>query len=146
MFKIYSHTKIYIPCPARGVSGGPEAIHQLTDKLRKFGHEAYIVYLPTVENPSPAEYQSYDIDYIAADRIEDRVENVLIVPEVWPYMLRHCSHIQKGIWWLSAHNFPQETEKQFQLTGPKTEKSFTWPSHGMPNYFYLTRAQRMFIP
>jgi hypothetical protein len=34
-------------------------------------------------------------------------------------MLRQCRHIQKGIWWLSAHNFPQEAEKQFQFNRPE---------------------------
>jgi hypothetical protein len=121
MFRIYHHTKIYILCPANAVSGGPEAIHQLIHKLRKFGHEAYIVYLPTVEDPRPAEYRNYEVDHVAADYIEDSAEHILIVPEVWPHMLRHCRHIQKGIWWLSAHNFPREAEKQFQFS--QTEKA-----------------------
>ncbi len=146
MFRIYPHTKIYILCPANGVSGGPEAIHQLAHKLGKYGHEAYIVYLPTVEDPSPAEYRHYEIEYVAADWIEDRAEHILIVPEVWPHMLRHCRHIQKGIWWLSAHNFPREAAKQFQFENSENRQVVHLAQSRYAEHFLISQGARYIHP
>jgi len=146
MFKIYPHTKIYILCPARRVTGGPEAVHQLTDKLRKFGHKAYIVYLPAVKNPSPAEYQDYDIEYVASDCIEDCAEHILITPEVWPHLLKLCPHIQKGIWWLSAHNFPKESDKQFRFNLPENRSVVHLAQSRFAEHFLFNQGAKYILP
>ena len=102
MFKLYGDTKIYVLCPSGSVTGGPEAVHQLVGKLIKFGHEAYVVYLPKIENPLPKAYEHYHTKHI--DEVEDSGKNVLITLETWPEKLDLYKNIQKAIWWLSIDN------------------------------------------
>ena len=146
MFKFYNNTKIFVLCPAQGVSGGPEALHQLVNKLRKFGHEAYIVYLPSMANPSPQEYQIYKTKYVAADAINDSAENILIVPEVWPHLLKLCPHIQKGIWWLSAHNFPKGSDKQFRFDLPENGEVVHLAQSRYAEHFLISQGARYIHP
>jgi len=107
MLKIYSDTKIYALCPSQYATGGPEAIHQLVDKLRKLGHDASIVYIPHVENPTPESFKKYNIGI--ARNVEDRPENLLIAPEGWISKLSPYQKIQKAIWWLSVDNAEKNT-------------------------------------
>lgn len=146
MFKFYNNTKIFVLCPAQGVSGGPEALHQLVHKLRKFGHDAYIVYLPSRANPSPQEYQIYNIKYVAAETIKDSPEDILIVPEVWPHLLNLCPNIQKGIWWLSAHNFPKELSKQFRFDLSENREVVHLAQSRYAEHFLLNRGAQYIYP
>ena len=146
LFKFYSNTKIFVLCPAQGVSGGPEALHQLVDKLRKFGHEAYIIYLPSMANPSPQEYQIYNIKYAAAEAIIDSPEDILIVPEVWPHLLKLCPHIQKGIWWLSAHNSPNKSVKQFRFNLPENREVVHMAQSRYAEHFLFSQGARYIHP
>ena len=53
--------RILVVCPGNAVTGGPEALHQLVDAMRRAGHPAFIVYWPadrTFEVPPP--YAQYD--------------------------------------------------------------------------------------
>lgn len=102
VIRIYKDTKIYVLCPSRCVTGGPESIHNLVDRLRRFGHDAKIVYLPDINNPTPDEYKDYYIEY--TNRVEDKEHNILIVPEIWTDKLNDYNAIQKSIWWLSVDN------------------------------------------
>jgi hypothetical protein len=116
--QISQKSKIYTLCPAFSVTGGPEAVHQLTDMLRRFGHDARIVFLPFNPDPTLLEYAAYDIDY--SNEIEDDTGNVLIALEVMPNELFKYKRIQKAIWWLSVDNqFKHEAEKRFD-----------WEKHG----------------
>lgn len=109
MFRIYDDTKIYVFCRSGSVTGGPEAVHQLVGKLIKFGLDAYIVYLPKIDNPVPEEYKHYNVKY--TDQIEDSERNILITLEVFPEKLEDYNNIQKAIWWLSVNNAQTETTK-----------------------------------
>jgi len=100
MFKIYKNTKIFVLCPRGIVTGGPEALHQLVDKLINFGHNARIVYDPS--GPLMKEYSHYKVEL--SNNIEDKRENILITPEIWIDKLKPYKKIQKAIWWLSVNN------------------------------------------
>lgn len=109
MFKIYNDTIIYILCPAKIVTGGPEAVHQLVHKLHSYGHGAKIVPFPRVPNPSLLQYRNYRVDF--ADAIDDQEKNILITTEVNPRALDEFNFIQKGIWWLSVDFHEKLTQK-----------------------------------
>ena len=102
MLTIHPDSTIYVFCPAHIVTGGIEAVHQLVDKLRTFGHDARIVTLPAVTNPLLLQYRNYDVAF--ADTIDDDSRNVLIATEVNPGQLNPYSRIQKAVWWLSVDN------------------------------------------
>ena len=146
LFKLYPDSKIFVLCPAQGVSGGPEALHQLVHKLRKFGHDASVIYLPAMADPSPQEYQVYNIEYATADAIVDSPQNILIAPEVWPHLLNRCQHIQKGLWWLSAHNYPREPDKQFRFSLPQNADVVHLAQSRYAEQFLLTRGARYIYP
>lgn len=105
--EIYANTKIYVVAPANYATGGPELLHQLVFHLRKdLGIDAYMYYIPSdLPNPIHAEYKGYSNPYVR--EIEDKKENLLIVPEViiGIDILNKYLEIRKAIWWLSVDNF-----------------------------------------
>lgn len=109
MLTIHPNSTIYVFCPAHIVTGGIEAVHQLVDKLRTFGHDARIVTLPAVTNPRLLQYRNYDVAF--ADAVEDHSRNVLIATEVNPRQLDHYSRIQKAVWWLSVDNHEASSDR-----------------------------------
>jgi hypothetical protein len=109
MLTIHPNSTIYVFCPAHIVTGGIEAVHQLVDKLRTFGHDARIVTLPAVTNPRLLQYRNYDVAF--ADAVEDHIRNVLIATEVNPRQLDHYSRIQKAVWWLSVDNHEASSDR-----------------------------------
>ncbi|MEB3323929.1 MAG: hypothetical protein VKM17_01170 [Cyanobacteriota bacterium] len=115
MLTIHPDTTIYVLCPAHIVTGGIEAVHQLVDKLRKFGHNAQIATLPRVANPMLLQYRNYEV--VFADAIEDSSRNILIATEVNPGELNSYSAIQKCVWWLSVDNHENNRDK-FDFHGP----------------------------
>ena len=105
MINVFPQTKIYVACPAGAVTGGPELLHQLVHNLRATGINAYIFYHPVVEKPKPLAYEKYDAPYVF--NIADEEDNVLIIPEIFPFInfLKSYKRVRKVIWWLSVNNF-----------------------------------------
>lgn len=112
----YPDSIIYVLCPAHIVTGGIEAVHQLVDKLRMFGHQAKIKTIPRVPNPVLLQYRNYDVEF--ADEIEDSARNILITTEVNPGELDRYQHIQKILWWLSVDNYKQRGQP-FDFYSPR---------------------------
>lgn len=96
-------TKVYIQCIAGVHSGGPELLHQLCFSLRQRGIDAYMFYSYTDSDPVHANYKKYHVPFIKL--IEDKVENILIVPETATHYLYKFKHIRKVLWWLSVDNW-----------------------------------------
>jgi hypothetical protein len=102
--KINNNTNIYVACPGNVATGGPELLHQLVFELNKLEFNAYMFYYEkTEENPVHKEYEKYNNPYI--EKIEDKIDNILIVPEVVTGMIYNYKNIQKVIWWLSVDNY-----------------------------------------
>lgn len=105
--KICSNTKIYVVAPANIASGGPELLHQLVFCLRKYLNiDAYMHYIPNdCYSPVHFAYQQYKNQFVR--NIEDKKENILIVPEIKIGIdeLKNYKNIKKGVWWLSVDNF-----------------------------------------
>lgn len=103
MIEMKEDSKVYVACPNKIISGGPETLHQLVDKLRSINIDAYIYYFD-VDNIETNDlvsqrFKKYNIRYVT--KINDSIENVLIIPEVYTKLLYKFKKIQKGIWWLS---------------------------------------------
>ena len=93
---------IYVCCPANSHTGGPTLAHQLCYKLREQGHEAVMFYYPRKKGVSPVHehYAGYGLPYV--DKIEDKPQNIMIVPESKLDLLRFKRSIKKVIWWMSV--------------------------------------------
>lgn len=99
------HGRVWIHSPAKGVTGGPEALHQLARGLMDCGVDARIVYYPEAQAPHsiPAAYQGYDVRM--APLAEDRDGDVIVVPEVYTGRLRRVRRARRVVWWLSIDNY-----------------------------------------
>lgn len=97
------YRKVFVLVPADAVTGGPEALHQLVDAIRREGGEAFVSYYPLGTLAETAEaYRRYDI--VQADP-EDAPGNLIVTPESQPLMPRRFVRAATAIWWLSVDNF-----------------------------------------
>ena len=106
--EIYKNSKIFVACPAGVATGGPENLHQLVNLLRQKMHiNAYMYYYPLnkLVDPVNKNYKQYNNPYVTA--VEDKQENILIVPEVYSgiSLLKSYNNIRKIVYWLSVDNF-----------------------------------------
>lgn len=100
--RVGRYEEIYVLAPSGSVSGGPEALHQLVDALRRRGHRAYISYIPKASSPTPSAFTGYDV---VAKTPRDRRGNLIVIPEIWTGRLRSIRAAEVAVWWLSVDNF-----------------------------------------
>ncbi len=101
---ISDKTKFFIVAPANFATGGPELLHQLAFKLRQYGKNVSMYYLPVWRvNPVHKNYEQYDIGYVR--RVDDDEHNILIFPEIYTDLLVNYKSAKKIIWWLSVDNY-----------------------------------------
>ncbi|MBK1898202.1 hypothetical protein [Chryseobacterium paridis] len=94
-------SKIIIFCPPNSVTGGPEALHQLADKLDRLKvKNVFMHYIPKRKNAKPVNYSIYNTTEI--NSFEDHPENILIIPESMTFLIKEYPQSQKVIWWLSV--------------------------------------------
>lgn len=97
------YKKILVVCPSNMTTGGPEALHQLVSHMRDMGLPAYLVYTP-YDKPAqlPVAYQKYNI---AIGQYEDKENNFIIFPEIYPMLALKVKYAKAAMWWLSLDNF-----------------------------------------
>ena len=96
--------------PYKYATGGVELAHQLVDYLRENGKEAYIFYVSDIvtckivndDNQVTEAYRKYNI--VVANTIDDRPENVVVIPESFVLTTPHFKKAQVCIWWMSVEN------------------------------------------
>lgn len=106
---------IYIVCPPRVQTGGPEALHQLCGLLNNHPsiHNAYMLYIQEndigeiihIRAPSatPVPYRNYNCPH--APSLPSRLPNELIIyPECWTHLIDSYPMCQTAIYWLSVDN------------------------------------------
>lgn len=119
--ELYPDSIVYIVCPAKSRSGGPELMHQLASELLRRGVDARMYYVPNdVENPVHAAYEAYHIPYVRS--LQDESQNVLVFPEVagiGDFIFAGHS-IRKIFWWMSVDNWLKTVMKWLaeQLENP----------------------------
>lgn len=143
MLTIYDETIIYVLCPAKIVTGGIEAVHQLVHKLRQFGHAAAIMPTPRVSNPLLLQYRNYDVAF--ADEIIDDEKNILITTEVNPLALNNFHSIQKALWWLSVDNH-EALQDKFQFEHPSSANVTHFVQSAYAASFLKSKGQTTFFP
>lgn len=101
MISYKNTSKIIIFCPPKKVTGGPEALHQLSNKLYELGFDnVYMHYVPKKANAKAVNYNIYRTQEIHS--FEDHPDNILIIPESMTFLIKKYPQSQKVIWWLSV--------------------------------------------
>ena len=99
------HDQVFVLYPRGLKTGGPEALHQLVDSLRRQGQEAYLVAHPeTRDRDRVGEYAAYDAP---ETEFVDAPGAAVVVPEVWLPSLANVQHATPYCWWLSIDNAPE---------------------------------------
>ena len=96
---------IYIAAPANRFTGGPTLAHQLCEQLRVYGFDAYMYYYHSAKEKAPVHknYLKFDNPYVT--HIKDSDNQVLVVPETAPDLLKGLRRTKKIIWWMSVDNY-----------------------------------------
>jgi len=101
MISYKNTSKIIIFCPPKKVTGGPEALHQLSNKLYELGfNNVFMHYVPKKANAKAVNYNIYRTQEIHS--FEDHPDNILIIPESMTFLIKKYPQSQKIIWWLSV--------------------------------------------
>jgi len=97
--------RFYIFCPANHATGGPEALHQLSDALLRVGADAFMYYLNAnaETNPKHPDYEIYRSR--RAKEILDAPDSIIIVPEIFASVFSRFKKAQLCVWWLSVDNY-----------------------------------------
>ena len=97
------HESKIIVCCSKGISGGPELLHQLVHELRLNGREAYISYYP-FDTPfsCPEAYKKYDVPQT---KLIDKPDTFIVIPETATWIAKYVKKARVGVWWLSVDNY-----------------------------------------
>lgn len=96
----------YIFCPANHATGGPEALHQLGQRLIQLGFNVFMYYYSIGNEGNVHEdYKHYNVPFTS--EIVKTTVNVLIIPETHlsPIYDSKYDKMEKIIWWLSVTNY-----------------------------------------
>lgn len=97
--------RFVIFCPANYATGGPEALHQLSDALLRAGADTCIYYLNATAGVNP-KHESYEIyRSLRATEVPDADDTIIIVPEIFASVFSQFRRAQPCVWWLSVDNY-----------------------------------------
>lgn len=97
---------IKIVCPANTLTAGPEALHQLGADLNRLGFHASIVYYPfDAQHSTPESYLKYEVP---VSKYEDKKDDLIVFPEIYPFLTNKVKNADVAIWWMSVNNFTGE--------------------------------------
>lgn len=96
---------IYIAAPANRFTGGPTLAHQLCEQLRSSGFDACMYYYHSAkeQNPVHKNYAKFGNPFVT--HIKDLDNQILVVPETAPDLLKGLRKTKKVIWWMSVDNY-----------------------------------------
>lgn len=149
MITYTDQSKIIIFCPPNSVTGGPEALHQLADKLYHLEvKNVFMHYLPKRKNAKPENYNIYQTNEIHT--IEDKEENILIIPESMTFLVKVYPKSQKVIWWLSVNFYKVLMDHRIRRQSIFTklfyrQKDKEYHFEDLPNVFQWAQSYRSSI-
>jgi hypothetical protein len=109
------------------ITGGPEAIHQLSEFLNGIGIPCWITYCdrPIVRQGNTLLFPPLDTDRsrvayghynpITRSEVEMRPDHLVILPEIMHHMTGGFAPAAVGVWWLSVDNARQRNPKLSDL-------------------------------
>jgi len=135
MIKLNKNSIVYIFAPSDIETGGIECSYSLAKAYKDLGINTKMVLIhpslhcqhqsnwkEIISDPKhleavqiPLAYSKYITREDIVNVVEDKPENLLIIPEIWPDALDAYNNIQKAIWWLSVDNGLGTDQKNFHL-------------------------------
>lgn len=146
-------SRIYIICPANISTGGPEALHQLSHKLRtvfKLDAKMYYIHKKSNVNPKPQVYNIYDTSEI--ETLDDHPNNVIIIPESLTNYIFKFKKSKKIVWWLSVDFYSicmknRHRGLKFYISkyfkGQQEEQEYHFEN--LPDVFHWAQSYRSYI-
>lgn len=146
-------SRIYIICPANISTGGPEALHQLSHKLRtiyKLDARMYYIHKKSNFNPKPKVYNIYET--LETTNIDDDPNNVIIIPESLTNYIFKFKESKKIIWWLSVDFYSicmKNRHRGFKFyfskyfTGQKEDQEYHFEN--LPNVYHWAQSYRSYL-
>ena len=96
---------VYIIVPAGVYTGGPTALFQLCNALRKYGVNAIIAFYGEAKgDPVHPNYRKYKCPWVTIDSVKDEKEIAIIVPETAIYQALRFIKAKKIVYWLAVDN------------------------------------------
>lgn len=96
--------RFYFVC-AKGTHGGPEAIHQIVDKINtSTDYIAYVAYFQK-DFVREEKFSCFNVNYIKLKDVRDSNDIVICTPETHTYFLRKFKKAQKAVVWLSLYHY-----------------------------------------
>ena len=103
--------KFYFLC-VNGTHGGPEAIHQIVDKINcATKYKAYVVYFEKGFTPQE-KFKDFRVNYIPLCDVPDSVQTVLCAPETHTHYFRKFKNATKVMVWLSLDYYLRNIKEQ----------------------------------
>lgn len=142
--------KIYIICPPKKATGGPEALHQLGYILNSLGFNAKMLYSKYKIDPVHPFYKNYNVPYTMS--IKDSVDNVIIIPESMTNLIAKYPLSQKKIWWLSLDFYEilmnsREKKKNWirKLLVPYKHTEYRFEPNKTVTHWYQSQRTKEFL-
>ncbi len=127
----------YFIC-ARGTHGGPEAIHQIVDKINTTTeHTAFVTYFQK-QFVKEDKFKHFHVNYIHIKEVKDVADNVICAPETHTYFLRRFKKAKKVIVWLSLYHYLRNLKEEAYTFRERCrylycKNRFPWPAY--PLYY-----------
>lgn len=141
---------IYIICPPKKATGGPEALHQLGYILNSLGYNAKMLYSKYKKDPIHPFYKNYNVPYVM--NVQDSVDNVIIIPESMTNLIAKYPLSQKKIWWLSLDFYEvlmnsREKKKNWirQLFVPFKHTEYRFEPNKSVTHWYQSQRTKEFL-
>lgn len=142
--------EFYFLC-VKGNHGGPEAIHQIVDKINSATpFQAHIAYFE--KDFVPAEkFKCFNVDYIPLKEVPDSSETVLCISETHTFYFRRFKKAKKIMVWLSLNYYLKNIEEEGYSFSERCKKIYH--RSRLPKPFYpllfirdkLLRQKKHFI-
>ncbi|MFV2058492.1 MAG: hypothetical protein ACC707_18665 [Thiohalomonadales bacterium] len=142
--------KVVVVCPGGGTTGGIELLHQLVDSLTNCNCSTVICYYPFYKNHKiPNDYQKYRCAPIKYGEV-DRENDVIILPEIYTYLVTRFRKAKVYVWWMSVDNYVNSSACKFaiknmflpwryeDISSPKSHKRFA-------GHLYQSEYARQFL-
>jgi len=97
---------VYIAAPANAYTGGPTALFQVCNALRKRDINAIMAFYGEYhDNPMHPNYLKYQCPWVRMNSINDNYMHAVIVPETAIDRVIQFTKVTKIIYWLAVDNF-----------------------------------------
>jgi spore coat polysaccharide biosynthesis predicted glycosyltransferase SpsG len=107
---------VYLVAPAGVYTGGPTALFQLCNALRRYGVNAIIAFYGKIEgDPLHPNYRKYECPWVTVNDIKNEKTNAIITPETAINQTSRFSNIKKIIYWLAVDNYVLSSYKRSKL-------------------------------